>query len=139
MNPRLRVAGATLAVAIVAAGCSSASDPSPDSVEATICVHLQDVAMEFTQEWIGALERYDVTVEDWLASPDSPFGEDEAGDLLERREALVERWDGYDCAGSVFGVVPRRVDELTCSKPIVEYAVEQLRAWIDRAASFVGV
>lgn len=142
MNARLRVAGATLAVALLTVGCSSTSDsisdPNPGPVSADICVYLQRIAMEMTQEWIDALERCDVTVEDWLVSPDSSFAADEAGDLLERREALVDRWDGYDCAGSAFDVVARRADELTYNKPIVEYVVGQFRTRISRAASFVG-
>ena len=47
--------------------------------------------MELTQEWVDALERYDVTIEEWERSPDSPLGAGEAGDLMERREAFVER------------------------------------------------
>jgi hypothetical protein len=88
---RLRlVAVASLAV-IAAAGCSSDSDPSPDPVGVDIRVHLQDVEMEITQEWVDALERYGVTIEGWERSPDLPFGAGEAGDLVERREAFVER------------------------------------------------
>jgi hypothetical protein len=102
---RLRlVAVASLAV-IAAAGCSSDSDPSPDPVGVDICVHLQDVEMEITQQWVDALERYGVTIEGWEWSPDLPFGAGEAGDLVERREAFVERIANEDCgAASPVGV-----------------------------------
>ena len=76
---------------IAAAGCNSDTDPSPNPVGAHIRVHVQDVAMELTQEWVDALERYDVTIEEWERSPDSPLGVGEAGDLMERREEFVER------------------------------------------------
>ena len=93
---------------------------------ADICVHLQDVAMEITQEWVDALERYDVTIKEWERSPDSPFGAGEAGDLVERREAFVDRWDGYDCARSAFDFVRWRADELTYPKSIGKYVVERI-------------
>ena len=80
--------------------------------------------MEITQEWVDALERYDVTIEEWERSPDSPFGAGEAGDLVERREAFVDRWDGYDCDGEAFDVVRWRYDELAYTTPIGEYVVE---------------
>ena len=124
MNSGFRAAGAALAVAIVAAGCSSSSDPSPDPVSADICVYLQRFAMEMTQEWIDAFERNDVTIEEWVRSPDSPFDEDEDEEFSVRRDALVVRWNGSDCAGEVFDVVRWRYDELTYTKPIGEYLVE---------------
>jgi len=61
------------------------------------------------------------------ASPDAPFGEGRAGEFLSRREALVERWDGYDCAGGVFDAVWRRPDELVYTTPIGEYVAEQFK------------
>ena len=111
---------------IAAAGCSSAFDPSPDPVGADNCVHIQDAAMEITQEGVDARERYEVTIEEWKRSPDSPFGAGEAGDLVERREEFVDWWDGYDCAGSAFDFVRWRADELTYPKSIGEYVVERI-------------
>lgn len=124
MNLHLRVAGAALVVATVAAGCSSTSDLNHDPASADICVYLQRFAMEMTQEWIDAFERNDVTIGEWARSPDSPFDEDEAEEFTARRDALVVRWNGSDCAGEAFDVVRRRYDELTYTKPIGEYLVE---------------
>ena len=127
MNSHFRLVGAVLAVAVVAVGCGSTTEPTSDPADATICRHLQDVAIEITQEWIDAAESHGVTVEEWEASPDSPFGEDGDVGLFERREEFVERWDGYDCAGEAFDVVRWRYDELVYTERIGEYLVEQFR------------
>lgn len=124
MSHRYLLVAGFLAAVVAAVGCGSSSDPAVDSAEATICVHLQDLGLEMAQEWIDVFERSDVTIEDWEASPDAPFGEGRAGAFLARREALVERWDGYDCAGGVFDAVSRRSDELVWTEPIGEYLVE---------------
>ncbi len=125
MGRRIRMAG-VMVVAILVTGCTSSSDTSSDTASADICRHLQDVAIEITQEWIDAAESSDVTVEEWALSPDLALGKDEAEALLMRKDAFVEEWNGYDCAGAAFDVVPRRVDELTYTKPIGEHVVEQL-------------
>jgi len=118
---------AVLLVAVGVVGCGSSSDLTDDPAEATICVHLQDLGLEMAQEWIDVFERSDVTVEDWEASPDALFGEGRAGAFLGQRQALVERWDGYDCAGGVFDEVIGRSSELVWTEPIGEYVVEQFK------------
>ena len=122
MNRRIRMASVTLVVIVLAAGCTS----TPDTASADICRHLQDVAIEITQEWIDAAESSGVTVEEWEASADLALGENEAEALLARRDAFEDEWNGYDCAGAPFDVVLRRMDELTYAKSIGEHVVEQL-------------
>jgi hypothetical protein len=124
MIRRRWMAGAAL-IAVVAVGCGSTSEPDPEAPSATICRHLQDVAIEMTQEWIDGAERIGVTIEEWEASPDAPFGDGQADDLVKRTDVFVEEWNGYDCAGEAFDVVRWRDDELVYATPVGEYVVER--------------
>lgn len=121
MFTHTRIAAAALLVgALACAGCSSSSDPA----SAETCSELGDMGVEIMQDYVDTLESEDVTIED-LESTDSPVNEEKFAEVLSTADALEQRWDELSCDGEPWDAAIERADELTYTKRIGEYVVDE--------------
>lgn len=113
-------------LAVMFGACNST--PEPESAET--CDELGDLVVESAQDWIDALERHDATVEQ-LQSTLAQFLDSEGltaefEAIQSRDKAIGGRWIELRCAGENWDVLNQRADELTYTKPVGEYMVEEV-------------